>query len=113
MPSRFEPCGLNQMYSLCYGAPPIVHATGGLADTVANYEESSGDGTGFVIYRLDARSLGDAVGWALSTYYDRPRDLEAMRRRGMSQNFSWARAAERYEQLYREAYRRRNGVDLP
>jgi len=112
MPSRFEPCGLNQMYSLCYGTPPIVHATGGLVDTVANYDESTGDGTGFVIYRLDARSLGDAVGWALSTYFDRPRDLEAMRRRGMKLDFSWTRAAERYEELYREAYRRRNGVDL-
>jgi starch synthase len=113
MPSRFEPCGLNQMYSLCYGTPPIVHATGGLADTVVNYEESTGTGTGFVIYQLDARSLGDAVGWALSTYFDRPRDVETMRRRGMRQDFSWTRAAERYEDLYREAYRKRNGVVLP
>jgi starch synthase len=112
MPSRFEPCGLNQMYSLRYGTPPIVHATGGLADTVVNYDESRGDGTGFVIYRLDARSLGDTVGWALSTYFDRPRELEAMRRRGMKMDFSWTRAAARYEEHYREAYRRRNGVAL-
>lgn len=113
MPSRFEPCGLNQMYSLCYGTPPIVHATGGLADTVSNYDESTGEGTGFVIHQLDARSLGDAVGWAISTYFDRPRDLEAMRRRGMNLDFSWTRAAERYEELYREAYRRRSGANLP
>jgi starch synthase len=113
MPSRFEPCGLNQMYSLSYGTPPIVHATGGLADTVVNYEESSGNGTGFVIYRLDSESLADAVGWALSTFFDRPRDLLAMRRRGMRQDFSWTRAAARYEELYREAYRRRNGMSLP
>jgi starch synthase len=113
MPSRFEPCGLNQMYSLRYGTPPIVHATGGLADTVANFDESTGEGTGFVIYQLDARSLGDTVGWALSTYLNRSRDLQAMRRLGMKMDFSWTRAAERYEELYREAYRTRNGVDLP
>jgi starch synthase len=113
MPSRFEPCGLNQMYSLRYGTLPIVHATGGLADTVSNFDESTGEGTGFVIYRLDARSLADTVGWALSTYFNRVRYLEAMRRRGMALDFSWTRAAERYEALYREAYRRRNGMDLP
>jgi starch synthase len=112
MPSRFEPCGLNQMYSLRYGTLPIVHATGGLADTVQNYDEATGEGTGFVIYRLDARSLGDTVGWALSSYFGRPRDLDAMRRRGMNLDFSWSRAAERYEGLYREAYRRRNGAAL-
>jgi starch synthase len=112
MPSRFEPCGLNQMYSLRYGTLPIVHATGGLADTVQNYDEARGEGTGFVIYRLDARSLGDTVGWALSSYFGRPRDLDAMRRRGMNLDFSWSRAAERYEGLYREAYRRRNGAAL-
>jgi starch synthase len=73
MPSRFEPCGLNQMYSLRYGTPPIVHATGGLADTVTNYDESTGSGTGFVIYQLNAGSLADTIGWALSTYFDHPR----------------------------------------
>ena len=112
MPSRFEPCGLNQMYSLRYGTLPIVHATGGLADTVQNYDEATGEGTGFVIYRLDAKSLGDTVGWALSTYFDRPRDVDRMLRRGMNLDFSWSRAAERYGELYREAYRRRNGVAL-
>jgi len=112
MPSRFEPCGLNQMYSLRYGTPPVVHATGGLVDTVLNYDESKGEGTGFVIYELNARSLGDSVGWAISTYFDRPRDLEAMRRRGMREDFSWTEAAKRYEKVYREAYRRRNGVDV-
>jgi starch synthase len=100
------------MYSLRYGTPPIVHATGGLADTVVNYDERTGDGSGFVIYGLDARSLADTVGWALSTYFDRPRDLLAMRRRGMKMDFSWTRAAARYEELYREAYQRRNGVAL-
>jgi starch synthase len=109
MPSRFEPCGLNQLYSLRYGSPPIVHATGGLADTVVNYDEKSGTGTGFVFYRLDAESLANTVGWALSTYFERPAHLEAMRRRGMAMDFSWSRAASRYEDLYGEAMRRKRG----
>jgi starch synthase len=112
MPSRFEPCGLNQMYSLRYGTLPIVHATGGLADTVSNLDESTAEGTGFVIYRLDARSLADTVGFAVATYFERPQVVEAMRRRGMEKDFSWTGPAARYEAAYREAYRRRNGVDL-
>jgi starch synthase len=113
MPSRFEPCGLNQMYSLRYGTLPIVHATGGLSDTVSNYDESTGEGTGFVIQQLDARSLADTVGWALSTYFNRLRHVEAMRRRGMDLDFSWTRAAARYEEVYRAAYRKRNGLEPP
>jgi starch synthase len=113
MPSRFEPCGLNQMYSLRYGTPPIVHATGGLADTVVNYEESSESGTGFVVFQLNAASLADTVGWAVSTYYHRPAHVTSMQRRGMKLDFSWKRQAARYEDVYREAYRRRNGVALP
>jgi starch synthase len=113
MPSRFEPCGLNQMYSLRYGTSPIVHATGGLADTVVNYDESSDTGTGFVVYRLSAASLADTVGWAVSTYYDRPGHVTSMGRRGMKLDFSWKRQAALYEEIYREAYRRRNGVALP
>ena len=65
MPSRFEPCGLNQMYSLRYGTLPVVRATGGLADTVLQYDETTGDGTGFRFDDLDPDSLADAIGWAL------------------------------------------------
>jgi starch synthase len=110
MPSRFEPCGLNQMYSLRYGSPPVVHAVGGLADTVSNYDERSDTGTGFVFYRLDAESLANTVAWVLSTYRERPARIDEMRRRGMAIDFSWRRAASRYEELYREAIRRRAGV---
>jgi starch synthase len=112
MPSRFEPCGLNQMYSLRHGTLPIVHATGGLVDTVANYDEWTGAGTGFILYGLDARSLADTVGWALATFFGKPQDLQKMRRQGMALDFSWTRAASRYEELYREAYRKRNGREL-
>ncbi len=109
MPSRFEPCGLNQMYSLRYGTLPVVRATGGLVDTVANYDETTGGGTGFVFHDLRPDSLADTVGWATSTWYDRPDHIEAMRKRAMAQDFSWDRAARQYELLYLDAYARRRG----
>ncbi len=112
MPSRFEPCGLNQMYSLRYGTLPIVRATGGLVDTVQTYREDAGDGTGFVFGDLTPDALADTIGWALSTWFDRPHHVRAMRRRAMEQDFSWDHAAEAYERLYLEAYRRRRGHEF-
>jgi starch synthase len=109
MPSRFEPCGLNQMYSMRYGALPIVRNTGGLADTVETYDEQSGNGTGFKFDDLNSGALANTVGWAISTYHDRREHFETMRRRAMSVDFSWDRAAATYERLYLEAYRRRRG----
>ena len=113
MPSRFEPCGLNQMYSLRYGTVPVVRRTGGLADTVQNYSEEQGTGTGFCFDDLTPEALANTLGWALSTYYDRPKHFEALRRTGMQQDFSWDRAAAAYEALYLEAYQRRRGVPFP
>jgi starch synthase len=109
MPSRFEPCGLNQMYSLRYGTLPIVRATGGLADSVQSYDEATAGGTGFVLHELTPDSLADTIGWALSTWYDRPRHVTIMRRRAMQLDFSWNAAAERYCRVYLDAYRRRRG----
>jgi starch synthase len=109
MPSRFEPCGLNQMYSLRYATLPIVRATGGLADTVQTYDERTGGGTGFMFSDLTPEALANTVGWSLSTYHDRPDHIDQMRRRAMKQDFSWERAAGEYEQLYLEAYQRRRG----
>ena len=109
MPSRFEPCGLNQMYSLRYGTLPVVRATGGLMDTVENYDERTGDGTGFMFGDLTVDGLSNTIGWALSTYFDRPAHIQRMRRTAMAQDFSWQRAAGEYEQLYRDAYLRRRG----
>ena len=109
MPSRFEPCGLNQMYSLRYGTPPIVRATGGLVDTVANYDETTGGGTGFVFQDLSPGALENTIGWAVSTWYDRRPHVEQMRRRAMAQDFSWDRAAREYERLYRTSLERRRG----
>ena len=113
VPSRFEPCGLTQLYGLRYGALPVVRATGGLVDTVQGYREESGAGTGFLFKDLTPDALANTMGWALSTYYDRPDHFLGLRRRGMAQDFTWGAAAESYEQLYREAYRRRRGHDLP
>ena len=71
MPSRYEPCGLNQIYSLKYGTLPIVRATGGLDDTVEQYDEATGEGTGFKFWDASSHGIYYTVGWAVSTYYDR------------------------------------------
>jgi starch synthase len=112
MPSRFEPCGLNQMYSQRYGTLPIVRGTGGLLDTVVNYDQATGNGTGFIFWDLNPGAIVDTVGWALSTYIDRPAHITAMRKRAMEQDFSWDRAAAAYEQLYREAFKIRRGQEF-
>ena len=113
MPSRFEPCGLNQMYSLRYGTLPVVRATGGLRDTVINYDERQASGTGFMFDDLTADGLLNTIGWAQSTYFDRPAHIATMRRTAMAQDFSWGRAAGAYEDMYREAYARRRGHPWP
>jgi starch synthase len=107
MPSRFEPCGLNQLYSLAYGTLPIVRATGGLADTVRGYDEATGRGTGFSFHDLTPGALFDTVGWAVSTWYDRPQHIRQMRLEAMAEDFSWQHAAAEYERLYLLAYERR------
>jgi len=102
MPSRFEPCGLNQMYSLAYGTPPIVHATGGLADTVVD----AGDRThpadaanGFSFQPATQRSLLDAVTRAIAAWRDPPR-WRVLQRRGMARDWGWSTAARAYAEAY-------------
>ncbi len=100
MPSRYEPCGLNQMYSQLYGAVPIVRRTGGLADTVEEYDAARDTGTGFLFDEFRAEALQDAVERALRVWVDR----DAWRRlvdRGMRRDFSWKTRAQEYETLYR------------
>jgi len=103
MPSLSEPCGLNQIYSLRYGTLPIVRATGGLDDSVAQYDERNGTGTGFKFWEASAQALYYAVGWAVSTYYDRPEHIKRMRRAAMGMDFSWKWSAQAYEGVYRKA----------
>ncbi len=101
MPSRYEPCGLNQMYSLRYGTVPVVRRTGGLADSVRPFDPSTGEGTGIVFDHFNAA----AVVWALETGIRLFHDGELFRRlvlNGMSEDFSWDQQAERYLAIYRE-----------
>ena len=100
MPSIYEPCGLNQMYSLKYGTLPIVRATGGLEDTVQQYNEQNGQGTGFKFWEPSGQAIYYTVGWAVSTYYDRPQHIQQMRRAAMAQEYSWQKSAEMYVKLY-------------
>jgi starch synthase len=109
MPSRFEPCGLNQMYSQRYGTLPIVRATGGLDDTVDNYNPATGEGTGFKLWDLNADSLHATVRWAVETYRERPAHFRGMQRRAMLKHFGWDAAAERYAQVYEWAMKTRRG----
>jgi len=103
MPSRYEPCGLNQMYSLVYGTLPIVRSTGGLVDTVENFNEKTGSGTGFMFNYLSPSAIYDTVGWAVWAWYNRKSDIEKMRERGMSQDFSWESSAKKYVEMYKAA----------
>jgi starch synthase len=105
MPSRFEPCGLNQMYSMRYGTVPIVRRVGGLADTVtdATAEAVSEDGaTGFVFDAYTPQALVEAVRRAVAAFGDR-KAWERLMRAGMRQDFSWERSAQAYEAIYERA----------
>ncbi|MBI3221802.1 MAG: glycogen synthase GlgA [Nitrosomonadales bacterium] len=109
MPSRFEPCGLNQMYSQRYGTPPIVHATGGLADSVVDCTpESLKDGTasGFVFSDMDADNLHAAIRRAVSMYFDQPH-WKILRKNCMAKDFSWQTSAAAYLEVYRKVLSQR------
>jgi starch synthase len=110
MPSIYEPCGLNQMYSLKYGTLPIVRATGGLDDSVQQYDEASGSGTGFKFYEPSASAIYYAVGWAVSTYFDRQPHMRQLILSAMAQNFSWERSAQEYLAAYDRALANKRGL---
>ncbi len=100
MPSRFEPCGLNQMYSLRYGTPPIVRRTGGLADTVAPWDPVTKRGTGFLFDQYSSHALTGTIDWALRNWRDQ-RGWKQLVKNGMQQDFSWDRQGPEYVALYR------------
>jgi starch synthase len=102
MPSRYEPCGLNQMMSMRYGTVPVVRDTGGLSDTVTDYREKTKAGTGVTFADYDAPSLVAAVKRAVSLY-GKKAHWQAMMKNGMAVDFSWRASAEKYERLYGEA----------
>jgi starch synthase len=102
MPSRFEPCGLNQMYSMRYGTVPVVHGVGGLADTVVDYSPGREGSTGFVMVDYTPRGLLRALDRAVTLFAD-PGKWRALQRAGMQQDFSWDRSAREYVKIYDRA----------
>ncbi len=103
MPSRFEPCGLNQMYSLRYGTLPVVRATGGLDDTVQNYEPTTGSGNGFKFYDASGEALIGTLRWALHVWQNEPGRWRQLQRAGMGVDFSWNASARAYLDAYERA----------
>jgi starch synthase len=102
MPSRFEPCGLNQMYSLRYGTPPIVRVTGGLDDSVTDISENADKADGIKFAEYSVRALSKAIRKALALYADKPL-LQHYRRNGMTKDFSWQTTAASYAALYQRS----------
>ena len=102
MPSRFEPCGTGQLIAMHYGSVPVVRATGGLADTVQDFDPRTGQGNGFVFKPYDRWALFAAIVRAVETF--KHRDVwRQIQLRGMSADFSWDRSARKYVDLYRRA----------
>jgi starch synthase len=111
MPSRYEPCGLSQIYSLKYGTVPIVRATGGLDDTVESFDVEHGTGTGFKFTEYSGAALLDAIRQALHTYTDE-RIWKRIQLNGMAKDFSWKRPAMEYAKLYKTARMARNQIPV-
>jgi starch synthase len=111
MPSRYEPCGLNQLYSLRYGTVPIVRKTGGLADTVKDWHELKGlgseKGTGFSFNSYSASALLTTVKGAIDTFYNK-KDWKKIQINGMIEDFSWEHSGKQYIKLYKLAMRGKN-----
>lgn len=119
MPSRFEPCGLNQLYSLKYGSVPVVRATGGLADTITDAQEANvadGSANGFAFESYDAEALESTLRRACEMYRDAPETWGQIVETGMRQDWSWGSSARSYAELYRrtiERVRRTHGEENP
>lgn len=111
MPSRFEPCGLNQMYSLRFGTLPIVRRVGGLADSVVDTNNATlkdGTATGFVFNDYDSAAMADCIEFALK-FYTQKEDWASVQKNGMSIDWSWQGSAQKYLEVYRHAIERRAG----
>jgi starch synthase len=108
MPSKYEPCGLNQIYSLKYGTIPVVRATGGLDDTITHYDPATKKGNGFKFTRYDANEFLNTIKMAIS-FYSQPEHWRQLLRNAMAADFSWKRSAEAYLQLYRKALEKKRG----
>jgi starch synthase len=107
MPSLYEPCGLNQIYSLKYGTVPVVRATGGLDDTIEEWDPKQGTGTGFKFKGMRAEGLRDAIDRALAAFEDKE-GWKKLMLNGMARNYSWEQPAREYAAVYEEAARKRS-----
>jgi starch synthase len=105
MPSRYEPCGLNQIYSLRYGTVPVVRATGGLDDTIEEYHPSAGTGTGFKFTKYESAEMLKSLARAVKAFGDQTGWRKLMKN-GMAKDFSWEASARKYIQLYRSLARK-------
>jgi starch synthase len=110
MPSRYEPCGLNQIYSLKYGTVPIVRATGGLDDTIEPWDARSGKGTGFKFTDYNGEALLTTIKQALIAYQD-PSSWQTLMRNGMARDFSWGASAREYGKVYERARQVRTSAE--
>jgi starch synthase len=108
MPSKYEPCGLNQIYSLKYGTIPVVRATGGLDDTITHYDPTTKKGNGFKFTRYDAKEFLTTIKAAIRIYSE-PKHWRQLLRNAMMADFSWEKSAEVYLQLYRKAVAQKRG----
>jgi starch synthase len=111
MPSLYEPCGLNQMYSLRYGTLPVVRETGGLADTVTDDDAHPGNGVGFAFMEYKVEAMVEAMRRAVKAYQD-PKRWSGIIRRAMARDYSWKRSAAKYMDLYGAALQRRMALGL-
>jgi starch synthase len=111
MPSHFEPCGIGQMIAMRYGSLPLVRETGGLADTVENYDNGPAErGTGFVFGWQQPNAVLNTLRWAVDVFRERPDAWRRMQQRAMQRDFSWDSSASAYIEVYRKAIIRRRGA---
>jgi len=111
MPSRYEPCGLNQIYSLKYGTVPVVRATGGLDDTIEPWDARTGKGTGFKFSEYSGEALLATVKQALQAFRDQS-SWQQLMRNGMNKDFSWNASAKEYVRVYERARQTRGGPQV-
>jgi starch synthase len=103
MPSHYEPCGLNQIYSLRYGTVPVVRATGGLDDTVEQFDPTTGKGTGFKFREYSGEAMLEKLRQAIELYRSNPKAWQVLMRNGMAQDYSWTNSAREYVKVYERA----------
>jgi starch synthase len=111
MPSRYEPCGLNQIYSMRYGTVPVVRATGGLDDTVEQFDRQTLKGTGFKFKEHTGEALLDTLQAAMALYRSDPKAWQALMRNGMAQEYSWINSAREYVKVYERARQLRTAAN--